>query len=79
MFELFALLILGMLGFVASVFVFGAILAFPTMWLWNWLVPELFHLSTISFWQAWGLLLLSGILIKSGSSSSSSSSSSSKS
>jgi hypothetical protein len=30
--------------------------------LWNWLVPTLFHLPAISFWQALGLLVLSWIL-----------------
>ena len=30
--------------------------------LWNWLLPPLFDLPTITFWQAWGLLVLSRIL-----------------
>ncbi len=30
--------------------------------LWNWLMPELFGLHTITFWQALGLFLLSKIL-----------------
>lgn len=33
------------------------------MLLWNWLIPALFGLSTITFWQAAGLLLLSKILL----------------
>ena len=32
--------------------------------LWNWLMPVIFHLPTIDFWQAWGLLILSSILFK---------------
>jgi Ca2+/H+ antiporter, TMEM165/GDT1 family len=32
------------------------------MLLWNWLMPAIFHLGTLSFWQAGGLLLLSRIL-----------------
>lgn len=36
------------------------------MVLWNWLMPEIFHLPEISFWQAWGLVILSHILIKPG-------------
>ena len=43
------------MGFVA---VFGCIV----MLLWNWLMPELFGLQTISFWQAAGLLVLCKIL-----------------
>ena len=35
-------------------------------WLWNWLMPDIFGLKTISFWQAWGLVLLSHILFKAG-------------
>jgi hypothetical protein len=30
-----------------------------TMWLWNWLMPELFDLKVITYWQALGLLILS--------------------
>ncbi|MEQ9592931.1 MAG: hypothetical protein RLN86_10045 [Cyclobacteriaceae bacterium] len=33
-----------------------------TKMLWNWLMPELFSLPAISYWQALGLLLLSKIL-----------------
>ena len=32
------------------------------MWLWNWLLPELFGWKTIGFLQAVGLLVLSKIL-----------------
>ncbi len=32
-------------------------------WLWNWLLPELFNLPEITFWQALGLLALSRILV----------------
>lgn len=32
------------------------------MLLWNWLVPQLFNGSEISFWQALGLFLLARIL-----------------
>jgi hypothetical protein len=37
-----------------------------TMWLWNWLMPALFKLPPIGFWQAVGILLLSHILFKGG-------------
>jgi hypothetical protein len=37
-------------------------LGFVTMTLWNWLVPELFHGPTITFFQAIGLFILSKIL-----------------
>ncbi|MBN1895782.1 hypothetical protein JW906_14925 [bacterium] len=48
----------------------GAAIAFLFGWLvmllWNWLMPDLFGLTVISFWQAWGLVLLSHILFKAG-------------
>lgn len=31
--------------------------------LWNWLLPELFGVRPITFWQAWGVLFLSRILL----------------
>jgi hypothetical protein len=58
--------------------VIAIITAVPLMLLWNWLMPELFHLPTISILQAFGLSILSSILFKSSSSSSSSNTSISK-
>ena len=34
------------------------------MSLWNWLMPDIFGLKRIGYWQAWGLLALSSILFK---------------
>jgi hypothetical protein len=45
---------------IASVVVMAAVV----MWLWNWLVPELFHGPVINFCQALGLMLLSRILFR---------------
>ena len=53
--------ILGVVVAAAMALLFG----FVVMWLWNWLMPELFGLSVITFWQAWGLVVLSHILFKS--------------
>jgi hypothetical protein len=49
-------------------FVLFAALAIPlfgflVMWLWNWLMPAVFGLRAINFWQAFGLLILSKILL----------------
>lgn len=33
------------------------------MWLWNWLLPEIFGLPTLNFWQAVGLLALCRLLV----------------
>lgn len=54
----FVLFILAPLGIALFVAVGGWIV----MWLWNSLLPVLFGLPTITFWQALGLLVLSRIL-----------------
>jgi hypothetical protein len=40
----------------------AALLGFVIMWLWNWLMPSLFGLHTIGYWQAVGLFFLSKLL-----------------
>ena len=60
------LLVLGMLILLPLM----ALFAFPVMWLWNDLVPGLFRIRAISFGEAFELLLLCMLLIKSGGSSS---------
>ena len=39
----------------------------PLMMLWNWLMPAIFNLPEIGFWQACGLQLLATLLFKSTS------------
>jgi len=58
------------IGFVAIVVALSALLSLPVMWLWDWLMPELFGLKTITWAQAWGLSVLCGMLFKSHTSSS---------
>jgi hypothetical protein len=41
------------------------IMAFPTMWLWNYLMPYLFGLTEITLYQAMAINFLSGILFRS--------------
>ena len=53
------LLVIGLL------FLYALILAFPTMILWNWLMPRIFGLTQIDIFQAMGINFLSGILLKS--------------
>lgn len=31
---------------------------FPVMWLWNWIVPTIFHLPSLTYWQMYGLTIL---------------------
>jgi len=53
------LLIIGVL--MLAMILFGG----PLMVLWNWLMPTIFGLTEITFWQACGLQLLATILFKS--------------
>jgi len=49
----------GILG-IGLVFLCGL----AVMLLWNWLMPDIFGLKRLTYWQAWGLLLLCSILFK---------------
>ncbi len=61
------LFILGLMFFV------DLLLAFPLMWAWNYVIPDLWpSLHALSYWQAYSLLIVSSLLIKSYSSNSSS-------
>jgi hypothetical protein len=44
---------------IVACFLFGLVV----MSLWNWLMPTLFGLRVVSYWQALGLLVLSRILL----------------
>lgn len=50
--------------FIGYIIVASALLGLPLMWLWDWLMPTLFGLQTITFWQACGLNFLCSILFK---------------
>jgi hypothetical protein len=41
---------------------FALVLGFVVQWLWNWLMPDIFGLNPISYWQAFGLLFLAKLL-----------------
>jgi len=48
--------------------VFASVIALLFGWvlmlLWNWLMPVIFNLPLITYWQSWGLILLSHLLFK---------------
>ena len=44
--------------------VVGLLIAFPVMWLWNYVIPDVFGLSTIVFWQAFALYSLCNVLMQ---------------
>ena len=57
--------IFAVLGAAILVIVFvGLLMSLPVMLLWDWLMPELFGLKEITWLQAWGILVLCGLLFK---------------
>lgn len=40
-----------------------ALLGCSVMWLWNWLMPSIFGLPVLTFWQSVGLLVLCRLLV----------------
>lgn len=56
--------IIGMIIF-GAIFISGLAILFGyiIMWLWNWLMPMIFGLPTLTFWQAAGVFILSKILL----------------
>src|ERR1043166_4301732 len=46
---------------ILAIFIFGGVL----MWLWNNVLVPVVHVSTITFWQGFGILILSKILFSS--------------
>ena len=60
--RIFAWIVGGIAMGVLAAFIFGWLV----MLLWNWIMPAVFGLSTITFWQAWGLVILAHLLFKCG-------------
>lgn len=58
-------LLLKLLGVLFLFIALALIFTLPTMWLWNYLMPDLFGLHLISFWQALALNVLTRILFRS--------------
>jgi hypothetical protein len=50
--------------FIGTIAIIIVLLGYPVMLLWNWLIPEIFGLSEITFWQAIGLNILCTILFR---------------
>lgn len=57
------------IGTVIGIFLIAAVLmGLPLMILWNWLMPHIFNLPEIGFWQAVGINFMCSIMFKSTSS-----------
>jgi hypothetical protein len=52
----------GILAVIGLIMLVALLFGLPLQILWNLLMPELFSLPYISFWQACGLNLIAGIL-----------------
>ncbi len=51
---------------IAGVFIagfFAIVIGALIMVLWNWLMPQIFHLGTINYWQGFGIALLARLLL----------------
>ena len=55
----------GILVVICLIMLVALLFGLPLQILWNLLMPELFNLPYISFWQACGLNLIAGILFRS--------------
>lgn len=55
--DLFRLILSLVIAFAISAFV-----AWLVMLLWNWVVVAIFGLPKLSFWLAWGLTILIGLI-----------------
>jgi len=60
-----ALLVFVLLAVIFAII--GLIFAIPVMFLWNWLMPNIFGLGEIGYFQAWGIFWLSALLFKGSS------------
>ena len=56
------MIVLGIIAITGLAILFG----FVIMWLWNWLMPELFGLPALTYWQAVGLFILMKIFVGGG-------------
>jgi len=52
------LVVLGVIAAAAFALVFG----YFVMLLWNWLMPAIFGLKTIGYWQAFGIVILAKLI-----------------
>ena len=57
--EIVFMVLFGIVAITGLAILFGFIL----MWLWNWLMPEIFGLPFITYWQAVGLFIISKVFI----------------
>jgi hypothetical protein len=54
----------GVLTIIGLIILVVMLLGLPLQLLWNWLMPSIFNLRYISFWEAVGLNLMAAILFR---------------
>jgi len=57
-----------LIGAFTLILIAALITAYPAMLLWNWLMPTIFGLTTLTFWQTLGLIILVHIVFPKSSS-----------
>ncbi|WP_179018431.1 hypothetical protein [Winogradskyella forsetii] len=57
--EIIGMILFGALFITGLAILFG----FVIMWLWNWLMPMIFGLTTLTFWESVGIFILLKILL----------------
>ena len=57
-------ILIAILVGIGAVALTAVVLAVPLLLLWNWVMPTVFALPYITFWQAMGLNLLTGIMFR---------------
>ena len=62
--EKFLIVLGAVLIFFVTFLSVSALCALVTMWAWNILVPAIFHLGAINFWQAWAVNILAGLFMR---------------
>jgi hypothetical protein len=60
--------VVGLLTVLGLAILLAMIMALPTMWLWNYIMPDIFGLIEINFYQALAMNVLSSILFKANTS-----------
>ena len=59
--KIFSHILHGLVGILIAIVV-ASIFGIAIMFLWNWIIPELFGIPEITYLQAWGLIIISRIL-----------------
>ena len=57
-------IITSWLTFAIWAIVIGLLLVWPLVWMWNFVMPDLFGVSTITYWQMFWLYILIQCLFK---------------